>query len=83
MKFQVFFKTPDAFEFALKEQMDSHCEDHVEHNPDCHICLLLEETCCENISQIKKIQEKFISFGEGITIEFDTHEGTAIVISIR
>ncbi len=56
MKFSVYFKTPDALDYAI-EHMDE-----------------------EEQIQARDFAGKFIEYGECITVEFDTEEGTATVI---
>ncbi len=80
MKFRVTFKTPDALDPALQEHMDTHCEDHEDHDPDCDKCFQLEDRGCAAISAIQKCAEKFIEYGEYVTIEFDTETQTATVV---
>lgn len=80
MKFRVLFKTPDALEQALQEHMDTHCDVHEEHDMECEACLALEDSSLQAISKIKGIGEKFVTYGEYVTIEFDTDAGTATVV---
>lgn len=56
MKFSVYFKTPDALDYAL----DGLSED--------------EER------EARDFAGKFIEYGECITVEFDTEEGTATIV---
>lgn len=63
--------------------MDTHCEKHEEHDPDCDECYVLEDKACGAISQIKNMAEKFVEYGEYITVEFDTSAQTATVIPLR
>lgn len=83
MKFRVLFKTPDALDGALEEHMDTHCEECEEHDPECDECNALEDKALQAISQIKNIGEKFIEYGEYITIEFDTETQSATVVPLK
>lgn len=79
MKFQVTFKTPDVLDPVLEGHMDTHCDEHEEHDPDCDACAELEERGCMDMAIIKSCANKFIQYGEYVTIEFDTDSGTATV----
>ena len=83
MKFILTFKTPDVLDPVFDELVDTSCKDHDEHDMDCPACLNEEENACVLISEVKKIEEKFILYGEQITVEFDTKAGTATVISSK
>ena len=83
MKFRLLFKTPDVLDGAFREHMDTHCEEHEEHDMRCDACCELEDKACQAISQIKDMAEKFVEYGEYVTIEFDTSAQTATVVPLR
>lgn len=72
MIFQVQFKTPDsmkdAIEYALHEKYGIHQMD------DCD--------CSDDYHAAMDVNEKFVKYGELITVEFDTKKQTAIVVRI-
>lgn len=82
MKFQLSFKTPDAVDQALSEHLDTHCENHEDHDFNCDLCLDLENRSCDIIQEILATTEKFLHHGELIKIEFDTETQTAVVIKL-
>lgn len=67
MKFTVTFKTPDAAYYEVKSI--------VENEPDEDKQLELKES-------LHDFLEKFIKYGEVITIQFDTEAGTATVVPV-
>ena len=66
-KIRVVFKTPDAVDMAVQEAVQ-------ENTP-----VDIQDQAAE---QIKKSLEKFVRWGEQITVEFDTEAGTATVIPL-
>lgn len=62
MKFTVFFKTPDAAYYAMKDVRADGAEADVE--------------------AAEALMEKFIEYGENISVEFDTDTGTATVVKL-
>jgi hypothetical protein len=84
MKFQLTFKTNDVLDPLLAEyKMNTHCEAHFEYEPDCTDCTHIEDAAVENIEEIKDCAEKFIKYGELITIEFDTESQSAVAIPAK
>ena len=83
MKFQLIFKTNDVIDRALSEYKNVHCETHFEYEPDCTECTHLEDAAVESIEEIKDCAEKFIKYGELITIEFDTESQSAVAIPAK
>lgn len=83
MKFRLSFKTPDVLDQAFHDHMDTHCENCEEHDPRCDACCALEDKACQAISQIKDMADKFVEYGEYITIEFDTTAQTATAVPLR
>lgn len=65
MKIQIHFKTPDALYYAIEGETQ-YVED--------------EEEKEEIKSEILSVCEKFIKYGECVTIEIDTKTGTAEVL---
>jgi hypothetical protein len=76
MKFRVSFKTPDVLADALAR---------VAYDPDCDCvdCDRLEEQAAYDRASVEEIACKFIKYGEVITIEFDTEQGTATVVPVQ
>lgn len=72
MKLSIGFKTPDAIHYALEEYRDySGDEDDG------------RELTEEEMEEAKEKLEKWIRYGESITIEFDLNKMTAKVVSIK
>ncbi len=73
MKFRVSFKTPDAVDYAIENVLGSE-RNALELNEDAFIAR-------EEIKgTIKEMCDKFVSYGECVTIEFDTETKTATVV---
>lgn len=83
MKFTLHFKTPDVLDYTLEQYHDTHCEKHDEHDPECSACSHLEERSLQEIAEIQECANKFLQYGECLTVEFDTVLGTATVQPIR
>jgi hypothetical protein len=84
MKFVIAFKTPDVLDYCLKNYNSQPCEAHWESkSKDCMACVLLQEQAAETIATVKDCAERYIQYGECITIEFDTDTQTATVIPVR
>lgn len=82
MKFSLTFKTPDVLEQALdniKNKYSSDCD----HCGDCIGCEAMEDSFREDRELIECFTDRFIKYGESITIDFDTTEGTAIVKKVK
>lgn len=78
MKFRVTFKTPDVLDSALSDAWsEAHCEDHEYRDAGCSACIDASE---ESRHQVKELAEKFIEYGEYVTIEFDTETQTSTVV---
>lgn len=69
MKIQITFKTPDALDAAF----DQYCEPT---KNDTSITMQYEEGVVDTLN-------KFIKYGEQVTIEFDFDAGTATVVPVR
>jgi hypothetical protein len=70
VKFRVTFKTPDALDAAAEEFGKSQFEE----NPS-------EDESAEYWAKFaKKFCEKFVKWGEYVTVEFDLLAGTATVV---
>lgn len=87
MKFRLTFKTPDVLDQVLSKYMDTPNEhfpcSHEDFDGNCDRCNEVEEECLTNIDTIQKAAEKFIRYGECITIEFDSEMGTATIIPVK
>lgn len=71
MKFQVSFKTPDTVEYTINGILiDAKYPNNVDRT----------NAIAELRDQLYAIADKYISYGECITIEFDTETQTAIVV---
>jgi len=68
VKIRIPFKTPDAVEFALAEATSDICDQDLRHD--------FQDRYSDTI-------DKFVKYGECITIEFDTDLGTATVVPVR
>jgi hypothetical protein len=78
MKVQVTFKTPDAVEQALDDEIKSDigwCNE-VEGLP----WIAMEEAYEDRLEEAKGIISKWVEYGEYVTIEFDTETKTAKVL---
>ncbi len=92
MKFTVTFKTPDTLEDSIKEKMDNyadHCggslacrESSDKKYASCDDCEEQRNKLLTMKEEAEKLGNKFISYGEYVTIEFDTEEGTATVVPL-
>lgn len=72
MKIQILFKTPDAVDRAISESISLHTEYHrkeTRHYYDSEL-----------YAKAKKALEKWIKYGENVTIEIDIDTGTATVL---
>lgn len=74
MKFTIGFKTPDAIEYALDEYRD-----YSDESEDGDGMPLSEE----QREEAKEKLEKWIRYGEIVTIDFDLDKMTAKVVSIK
>jgi hypothetical protein len=83
MKFRLTFKTNDVLESAIDPYLDTHCETCEEHDSECLACNNLEESSLEKIEEIRDCAEKFIKYGELITIEFNTESQTATAVTAK
>lgn len=65
VKFSVIFKTPDAVEYATERLLQDVSN---------------YETREELRQDIKEVTDKYIKYGEYITVEFNTEDKTATVV---
>ena len=78
MKFQVTFKTPDAVEDSIKDACGSlPGNDH-----EAPVIKGRLNPYHNDVYACQQVAEKFVSYGEYVTIEFDTEKGTATVIPL-
>ncbi len=68
MKFTLNFKTPDVLEHAMENLRDYMDESMDEDDKD------------ELIEEAKNFASRWIEWGEGISVEFDTEAQTATVL---
>ena len=83
MKFCITFKTPDALEYAIRDEVERMANQYVDE--DGTISSENKEEFEDNKyhleEEMSKVANKFIKYGELITIEFDTDFNTAKVIN--
>ena len=78
MKFRVTFKTPDAVEYAITGQLIRAIPSEAS----------LEEFTTEDVyearqdlcAKLQSVTDKYVSYGESITIEFDSETDSATVV---
>ena len=67
MKIRITFKTPDAVDDAINDlELDENLD---------------EEAKLEVLDSVTEFINKFVKYGELITVEFDTEDKTATVVS--
>jgi hypothetical protein len=72
MKFRITFKTPDAVSDAIDDHGFAPNRNDSEEQADAKY---------EFASKMKKVADKFVSYGECVTLEFDTDTQTCEVVS--
>jgi hypothetical protein len=77
MKFKLTFKTPGVLDDITKP--GPQCEEHEELDEYCQACIAADIRL-EEINAIGELTDKFIAYEECITVEFDTDNGTAVVV---
>lgn len=75
MKLRVCFKTPDTVEYAINGALVYAITDENANDPEA-----VDEARHQLKEDLKKVTEKYVSYGEEVTLEFDTETGTAIVV---
>lgn len=85
MKFRVTFKTPDALDYAIKDMNGSEscgapeCGDNG--NPSmCVDCEYSSDLVRDAEYEARALADKFIRYGECVTVEFDTDAKTCVVV---
>lgn len=76
MLIRVTMKTPDAFCDAAEDAARREAEDKGWPADSEEFALAYEQA----LEQARKVAEKFLAYGECVTVEFNTAEGTARVI---
>ena len=71
MKIRLSFKCPDAVDTALEEEFGNSDPDKV------------SEDQVDNLVAAKAVCDKFIKYGEYVSIEMDTETGSATVVPVR
>ncbi len=71
MKFQITFKTPDVVEDTIRKEL---LEKGLDVDSEAHFA---------NQEAMTDVTDKFVGWGESVTIEFDTDKKTAVVVPIR
>jgi hypothetical protein len=91
MIFTVTFKTPDVVSDAISKAIFRKYENSLEGIENNYYNCDIEDENIENLKDLKnksskefydmtKLADKFVSWGECITIEFDTEKQTATVL---
>lgn len=87
MKFYVSFKTPDAISDAISSIGESagcgapECGD--DGNPSmCVDCSYRADLVREAEDEANALAEKFVRYGECVTLEFDTEAKTCVVVQV-
>ena len=73
MKLRLTFKTPDAEEQAIRDALDDAFDCNREDR---------EEARMEARLAAEQLLGKYLRFGEYVTLEADTEEGTVIVVPV-
>lgn len=81
MVFRVTFKTPNAFDLILEEITNTANVEMAETEVEEHKNII-ENQLQDNILDIESIKDKFVKYGELITVEFNTDLNTATVVPI-
>lgn len=86
-KFTLTFKTPNVLDALEQEDVDACCLTHFEnghaYDSECDECNIEKDIAEEKAMAIKALTDKFIRYGECITIEFDLTAGTATVVQVK
>jgi hypothetical protein len=89
MKIRVTMKTPDAVDDAISRAIEDHPEGvvvsvkgkPVAGTPQMSFVGSIDEDSRESLeAAIKKLSEKWFRYGETVTLEIDTEQGTCVVM---
>lgn len=83
MKFRVTFKTPDAVEYACREQVLREIEIINDSIGNLLTGEEIEAKVEERVERALNIVQEWVEYNEMITVEFNTNRGTATVVSKR
>jgi hypothetical protein len=77
MKFRITLKDPDGFYEGIDEATFASVKSHLGEDPDSDV-----EEAVSNVARqkIEDFIEKWVEYGEYVTLEFDTDTGTAVVV---
>jgi hypothetical protein len=78
MKFQLTFKTPDAFDQVQRQIEGQYSE--CDCGGSCIDCDRMGDSQREDAREAKEVFDSFVKYGEVIVIELDTEEKTATVV---
>lgn len=78
MKFRITFKDPDGVSDCVTEAVENELK-HILREPE-RVRNAAEEAYSEEINEFI---ETWVEYGEYLTVEFDTEEGTATVVPVR
>lgn len=70
MKFRVTFKTPDAVETAIMDELSPRIAESEDEKLDRE----------DKIEELKEFASQWVKYDEYITVEFDTEAGTCRVV---
>lgn len=76
MKIKITFKTPDAVYCVLEDELATNYEDRAPSEAD-------EEKVDGMRAEYLETINKFVKYGEQVTIEFDTKKDTATVMKVK
>ena len=77
MKIRLYFKTPDAAEFAITAALKNLDRDNTGRSE------IYKDSTETLRAEIEFALDKFVEYGEFVTIEIDTDKGTAIVVPVH
>ena len=81
MKIELFFKTPDAVNNALSNLDRYQCPYCYKELPSLRtMCCGETHAGCHDNDDLKEQLEKWISYGEYVTVEFDSEKDTMTVL---
>jgi len=84
MKFSVSFKTPDAVDLVIKEELEYETPDDEElHEFRSNYDDPVEAWREEKEQELRDFVQNWVQHGECVTIEFDTRAGTATVQTVK
>lgn len=80
MKIRLHFKTPDVVYNALAELYDNRQEADDEDGVEVDVHYSVDED--EDADSLKALIERYVKYGECLTVEFDSETGSVYVVPI-